>query len=148
MLTPALISPSKSFQLVSTCCRIHVLVVVEFCISVSPFASFSFHVTVNAFVTIVSIERTCIQIILRVCGKIKNRNVTYYRHCIAQNRCLPKALGANKHDWSVRIYASVISPRRTFGILTTLAFWLRSSVVSVLNSLTTIMRAPPSLLVI
>jgi hypothetical protein len=28
-------------------------------------------------------------------------------------------------------------------ILTTLAFWLRSSVVSVLNSLTTIMGAPP-----
>ncbi|KAJ4482765.1 hypothetical protein C8J55DRAFT_42680, partial [Lentinula edodes] len=27
---------------------------------------------------------------------------------------------------------------------TTLAFWLRSSVVSVLNSLTTITRAPPS----
>ena len=34
------------------------------------------------------------------------------------------------------------------GFLTTLAFWLRSSVVSVLNSLTTIMKAPPSLLVI
>ncbi len=33
-------------------------------------------------------------------------------------------------------------------IFTTLAFWLRSSVVSVLNSLTTIMRAPPSFLVI
>ena len=33
-------------------------------------------------------------------------------------------------------------------ILTTLAFWLRSSVVSVLNSLTTIMGAPPPLLVI
>ena len=32
--------------------------------------------------------------------------------------------------------------------LTTLALWLRSSVVSVLNSLTTIMGAPPSLLVI
>jgi hypothetical protein len=30
-------------------------------------------------------------------------------------------------------------------ILTTLAFWLRSSVVSVLNSLTTIMGAPPPL---
>ena len=35
-----------------------------------------------------------------------------------------------------------------FQNLTTLAFWLRSSVVSVLNSLTTIMGAPPSLLVI
>ena len=34
------------------------------------------------------------------------------------------------------------------GFLTTLAFWLRSSVVSVLNSLTTIMKAQPSLLVI
>ena len=34
------------------------------------------------------------------------------------------------------------------GFVTTLAFWLRSSVVSVLNSLTTIMKAPPSLLVI
>ena len=34
------------------------------------------------------------------------------------------------------------------GFFTTLAFWLRSSVVSVLNSLTTIMKAPPSLLVI
>ena len=33
-------------------------------------------------------------------------------------------------------------------ILTTLAFWLRSSVVSVLNSLTTIMEAPPPFLVI
>ena len=33
-------------------------------------------------------------------------------------------------------------------IFTTLAFWLRSSVVSVLNSLTTIMGAPPLLLVI
>jgi len=33
-------------------------------------------------------------------------------------------------------------------IFTTLAFWLRSSVVSVLNSLTTIMEAPPPLLVI
>ncbi len=32
--------------------------------------------------------------------------------------------------------------------LTTLAFWLRSSVVSVLNSLTTIMEVPPPLLVI
>ena len=32
--------------------------------------------------------------------------------------------------------------------LTTLAFWLRSSVVSVLNSLTTIMEAPPPFLVI
>ena len=30
----------------------------------------------------------------------------------------------------------------------TLAFWLRSSVVSVLNSLTTIMEAPPPFLVI
>ena len=36
--------------------------------------------------------------------------------------------------------------RRDF--LTTLAFWLRSSVVSVLNSLTTIMEAPPPFLVI
>jgi hypothetical protein len=35
-----------------------------------------------------------------------------------------------------------------FGFLTTLAFWLRSSVVSVLNSLTTIMKASPSFLVI
>ena len=34
---------------------------------------------------------------------------------------------------------------RASRFLTTLAFWLRSSVVSVLNSLTTIMRAPPSL---
>ena len=33
-------------------------------------------------------------------------------------------------------------------IFTTLAFWLRSSVVSVLNSLTTIMEAPPPFLVI
>ncbi len=32
--------------------------------------------------------------------------------------------------------------------LTTLAFWLRSSVVSVLNSLTTITEAPPLVLVI
>ncbi len=32
--------------------------------------------------------------------------------------------------------------------LTTLAFWLRSSVVSVLNSLTTITEAPPPVLVI
>jgi hypothetical protein len=34
------------------------------------------------------------------------------------------------------------------GFFTTLAFWLRSSVVSVLNSLITIMKAPPSLLII
>jgi hypothetical protein len=34
------------------------------------------------------------------------------------------------------------------GFLTTLAFWLRSSVVSVLNSLTTIMGAQPPFLVI
>ena len=33
-------------------------------------------------------------------------------------------------------------------LLTTLAFWLRSNVVSVLNSLTAIMKASPSLLVI
>ena len=52
-------------------------------------------------------------------------------------------------SWSVR------SARRLYKLcalvpefLTTLAFWLRSSVVSVLNSLTTIMGAPPSLLVI
>ena len=37
-----------------------------------------------------------------------------------------------------------INPRATSRFFTTLAFWLRSSVVSVLNSLTTIMRAPPS----
>jgi len=45
--------------------------------------------------------------------------------------------------------ASLYNPFATLSeILTTLAFWLRSSVVSVLNSLTTIMGAPPSLLVI
>ena len=37
---------------------------------------------------------------------------------------------------------------RDFEFLTTLAFWLRSSVVSVLNSLTTIMEAPPPFMVI
>ena len=41
-----------------------------------------------------------------------------------------------------------IRQRLTIWILTTLAFWLRSSVVSVLNSLTTIMEAPPPFLVI
>ena len=44
-----------------------------------------------------------------------------------------------------RVYIVVLMD---FGFLTTLAFWLRSSVVSVLNSLTTIMKAPPSFLVI
>ena len=41
-----------------------------------------------------------------------------------------------------------LAPLRLSDFFTTLAFWLRSSVVSVLNSLTTIMGAPPSLLVI
>ena len=51
--------------------------------------------------------------------------------------------------WSVRICSRVYKPYTSRAeILTTLAFWLRSSVVSVLNSLTTIMGAPPSLLVI
>ena len=49
-----------------------------------------------------------------------------------------RAWGAGIHNRSVGV----------FGFFTTLAFWLRSSVVSVLNSLTTIMKAPPSLLVI
>jgi hypothetical protein len=41
---------------------------------------------------------------------------------------------------------NVYKPRSLLSlILTTLAFWLRSSVVSVLNSLTTIMGAPPPL---
>jgi len=51
--------------------------------------------------------------------------------------------------WSVRGRERVYSDGGFVdGNLTTLAFWLRSSVVSVLNSLTTIMRAPPSFLVI
>ncbi|SRR6266550_1204536 len=36
-----------------------------------------------------------------------------------------------------------INPFKSLRFFTTLAFWLRSSVVSVLNSLTTIMEAPP-----
>jgi hypothetical protein len=46
--------------------------------------------------------------------------------------------------WSVRAFLDYKSLTSTPQIFTTLAFWLRSSVVSVLNSLTTIMRAPPS----
>ena len=45
----------------------------------------------------------------------------------------------------LRVYIVVAGD---LGFLTTLAFWLRSSVVSVLNSLTTIMKAQPSFLVI
>ena len=45
------------------------------------------------------------------------------------------ALRCLKYDW------------RTSLFLTTLAFWLRSSVVSVLYSITTITRAPPATLV-
>jgi hypothetical protein len=51
--------------------------------------------------------------------------------------------------WSVRGTGRLYKPcTMASEILTTLAFWLRSSVVSVLNSLTTIMGAPPPLLVI
>ena len=52
-------------------------------------------------------------------------------------------------SWSVRSPHGLYKPWTMVPeFLTTLAFWLRSSVVSVLNSLTTIMGAPPSLLVI
>ena len=58
-------------------------------------------------------------------------------------------LSASKtQTWSVRASGVYIVVAGDLGFLTTLAFWLRSSVVSVLNSLTTIMKAPPSLLVI
>jgi uncharacterized protein YmfQ (DUF2313 family) len=52
--------------------------------------------------------------------------------------------------WVVRAQARTLYNTRTSltEILTTLAFWLRSSVVSVLNSLTTIMGAQLPLLVI
>jgi hypothetical protein len=51
--------------------------------------------------------------------------------------------------WPVHGTPGILLEREdVLGFLTTLAFWLRSSVVSVLNSLTTIMKAPPSLLVI
>jgi len=51
--------------------------------------------------------------------------------------------------WSVRGSLWLYKLRTLVSeISTSLAFWLRSSVVSVLNSLTTIMGAPPPLLVI
>ena len=54
----------------------------------------------------------------------------------------------NKHGLCARRREVYIVLGDGLEFLTTLAFWLRSSVVSVLNSLTTIMKAPPSLLVI
>ena len=67
------------------------------------------------------------------------------RCCQAIGRCRAQPLPG---IWSVRIRGNLynLSPQTCF--LTTLAFWLRSSVVSVLNSLTTIMEAQPPLLVI